>query len=280
MSDYSKSKPGFGDILPENEVASAWDRSEPLVTPELIRQRHLFGIPLVSNIINPVTKKFDVVTDDMIKDLISGAVSDLETELGIHIFPSKKRERHPFDYNEFESFGYFRLRQRPCASIEALKIESADGVNFFDVPTEWIETGYLHQGQINILPLSPGTFGSMSIMTGGPAALVFMQALQARGNIPAYWTAEYTAGFPDGMLPRVINDLIGIQTAMNILSMLAATYGRSNSTSLGIDGMSQSISTPGPNLWTARSKDLDDKKKKLVSRIKTIFGLKMFSGNI
>lgn len=280
MSDYTKSKKGFGELIPENEVSSAWDRTEPLVTPEVVRTRHLFGIPLVSNIVNPITKKLDVITDDIIKDLIAGAVSDLEIELGIHIFPSQKRERHSFDYNEFQSFGYFKLRQRPCASIESLKIESSDGISFFDVPLEWIETGNLHQGQINILPLSPGTFGSMSIMTGGPGALVFMSALQARGNIPAYWTAEYTAGFPDGMLPRVINDLIGIQTSMNVLSMLSATYARSNSTSLGIDGMSQSVSTPGPNLWTARTQDLNTKKEKLVSRIKTMFGLKMFSGTI
>ncbi|CAB4127184.1 hypothetical protein UFOVP75_76 [uncultured Caudovirales phage] len=281
MSNYETSKGVLGTMYPENGIQSPWDRLEPLVTPDQIRSRWLFGIPLISNFADPITRKVQVFTDDLIDDLIVGAVSDLETEIGISIMPVQKSERMAFDRQEFESFGYFRLRARPIASIEELAIRSSDGINFFTMPMAWIETGFLHHGQINILPLSPANanFTFASIAGGGPAGLIFLSVLSRLGWIPAYWTVKYTVGFPDGKLPRIVNDLIGIQTAINILSMLGATFVK-NSASLSIDGMSQSVSTPGPELFEARLKDLGDKKTMATRKLKAITGQKLFSGNV
>src|SRR6185436_18720658 len=92
--------------------------------------------------------------------------------------------------------------------------------------------------------------------------------------VPAFWGMEYTTGFKDGLIPVFINDLIGTIAALRILSMLAATYAAANSSSLSIDGMSQSISTPGPQLFKLRIDELTAQRDLLVKKVKKIFNMK------
>lgn len=282
MGDYTATKDALGGVYPFGAIASTWDRLEPLLSAEQLVGRFLFGIPLVSQTPNFLTGKVDVITAPFINDLITGAVSSIEEETHCSIMPTQVRERHPFDRFEFASCGYFRVRQRPCASIQELAIESSSGDKFFVMPLDWVETGFFHQGQLNILPLSPASASSVgnSIVTGGPAAAIFLSILGQSGAIPAYWTITYTVGFPDGLLPRMVNDLVGIQVAMDLLSMLGATNARTNSTSLSIDGMSQSVSTPGPNIYAVRIQDLATRKAMLAKKLKAKVGQNLFSGNV
>jgi len=283
MAIFTDSKSTLGAVYPIGETASPWSRVEPLISPDQVVADHLLGIPLVSGTVHPLTGKVDVYTEDLIKRRIEASVSEIEEELHIRIMPVQIKEREAFSYEDFKQFGYFRLRQRPCSSIQSLAIVSSDGTVFYEIPLEWIETGHLYQGQVNILPLSP-VAGSSDVSGGsaiisGPAASVFLMALSAARNIPAYWTVTYTIGFEDGKIPRIVNELIGIQTALNILSMLAATYQKTSS-SLGIDGMSQSVGTPGPNLFQVRMKDLQDKKDKIKKQLKIAFGSAIVTGVI
>lgn len=264
---------------PPGILDATWARSEPLITPEQLRTDWLKGIPLVSAIIDPVTKKYTVITDDDLKNYIELAISNLEMETGLYLMQISLTERQPFDMMEFRSFGFFKLRGKPCTSVEALRIAASDGTVFFDTPKQWIETGYLHWGQLNILPLSPGTFGSTSVVTGGPAATVFLTTLQSQGHIPAYWTCQYTCGWPDDAMPKPVNNLIGIEAAIHTLALIAATYQR-NSTSLSMDGLSQSVSLPGPDIYNTRIQFLQTQKKMLVNKLKKSFGLGILTGNV
>ncbi len=275
MAIYTDTKQGPGGNDLDGDVESAWTRVEPLLTPELLQAEHLFGIPLVSGMPDPVTRRVAVMTPELLQRFITKAALQLELEIGIHIFQTRRKERLPFDKQEFASFGFFRLQKRPISSIEKLSIESSDGTNFFSIPLNWIDTGQLPAGQINILPLSPG--GAVS---GAPGGLIYMQLLQGMQWIPSYFTVEYTVGWPDNMLPVVINDLIGTQAAITILGVLAATHARTTSTSLGIDGMSQSVGTPGPQLFDAAITKLEAQKKTLVNKVKKKVGLGLFVGNV
>lgn len=279
MADYTRTKSGPGVVFPDNGVESAWNRVEPLVSPEQVRFRHLFGIPLVSAMKDPLTGKVQVYTDDMIRDTIERAVAMVESEVGIDIFPLRLKEKHPFDRNEYESFGYMRLERRPVASVEVLSITPPSGSDIYQVPLEWIETAYLPNGQINLIPLGNSIAYGTPANVGSGGAL-FLNVLNSAPWIPAFWQVEYTSGFPDGMLPRVVNELVGVVAAMEVLSALAATYAKSTSHSLGVDGLSQSISTPGPALFDKRMGDLADKRKALVKKLRTQYGLNLFSGNV
>lgn len=280
MADYSRSKSGPGAMFPDNAVETTWNRLEPLVTPTQVKNRHLFGIPLVSAIRDPLTNRAQRYDDDLIKDTIDRAVGLVETETGLDIFPVRMKEKLPFDQHHYQSFGYMRVARRPVACVDKITITPASGNDLYTVPIEWVETANLPYGQLNLTPISGATvYGDV---TGGvaPGGALFLNVLGQHRWVPAFWMVEYTSGFPDGLLPRVVNELVGAVAAMEVLSALAATYARSTSHSLGIDGLSQSVSTPGPQLFKQRLDELAEKRKKLVKKLRTQYALNLFSGEV
>lgn len=286
-SDYTNSKglPGSAAgqnplSYPVNSVDTSWGRLEPLLTVDQLVSQFLFGIPLVSRMKDPRTNKPMVITDDMLKEYIDVAVSTAEAELGIDIMPTKYSTKQPFDKAEYDNFGHFRLENKPIYSLDLLTVRPSNNDDVFIVPPDWIETSYMAWGQINIIPLTLAITnnGITNSQTGGGS--VFLNILGQKPWVPAFWGFEYTTGFKDGLVPVIINQFIGTVVAMRVLSMLAATYARANSTSLGIDGMSQSVSTPGPQVFKVRLDELANDRKMLMKKIKKYFGTSFNVGNI
>lgn len=280
MADYTNSRSGIGSPYPENAIETARQQVEPLITPDQLKSRHLFGVPLVSAQKDPLTGKQQVMTDDMLADYIEGAVSQAELELKIDIFPVKRREKQPFDINLYNSFGYFQLNHRPCTSVDKLSVTPSNQQDVYVVPNDWIEGAYLHRGQVNIVPLTTAFVQGTYIPQQSSGGAAYLQILGNKAWIPAWWQIEYTSGFPDGMVPRVINEYVGTIAALEALSMLALTYARANSHSLGIDGLSQSVSTPGPQIFKVRMDELEAKKAAITKKVKALFGYKIYSSTI
>jgi hypothetical protein len=282
MADYTTSKglPDNGATFPENAIASPWGRMEALLTPDQLVTRFLFGIPLVSRMKDPRTNQPMVITNEMLNDYIRLAVDTAEVECSIDIMPVQYSEKFAFDKAEYDQFGYFKATHKPVHSIEKLAVTPSDNIDVFIVPLEWIETTFLTYGQINIIPLTLAitSTGITNSQAGGGS--VFLNILGQKPWVPAFWGIKYTTGFKDGMVPTVINDLIGAIAAMRVLSMLAATYARSNSTSLSIDGMSQSISTPGPQVFKVRLDELAEQRKMLTKKVKKMFQMAFVVGNV
>ena len=276
----SNNQAQVGSNLPTGATdASEWSRVEPLITPDQLVGRHLFGIPLVSAQIDPITKRAAVMTPDMIKDHISRAVSRLELEAGFNVFPVEHTVRLPFDRNEYLSFGYLQLPHRPVTSVHSLTVSTATGNTVYSVPLEWLAPGNLIRGQVTLVPLQAAFLASgvVSNPTGSGAA--FLSILGANGWIPEYWQVKYISGFQEGKIPRVVNELIGCIAAIDILSLLATTR-TANSTSLGMDGVSQSVGTAGPQVYDGRITKLEETKQILLNRLKTVYALKGFSGTL
>jgi hypothetical protein len=278
--DYSKSKNTLGKLVPENAIGSVWNRYEPLITPEQLRTRHLFGIPLVSRAKDVYTGKPMVMTDDVLRDMIVRAVSLVEVEGNFDIMPVKYREKTGFDRNAFDSFGYMELKRRPVASVDRLSVTPSNQVDVYVVPQDWVEASGFQRGQVNIVPLTIAFTNGGFIPSQSAGGAAFLSILGAKGWIPAYWQIEYTTGFPDGALPRDLNELIGVVAAIETLSLLATTDADANSRSIGIDGMSQSVSSAGPQKYQARIEVLTAKKQMLIDKFKGRFALKMFSSHV
>jgi hypothetical protein len=143
-----------------------------------------------------------------------------------------------------------------------------------------VEASGFQRGQINIVPLTIAFTNGGFIPSQSAGGAAFLSILGAKGWIPAYWQIEYTTGFPDGALPRDLNELIGVVAAIETLSLLATTDADANSRSIGIDGMSQSVSSAGPQKYQARIEVLTAKKQMLIDKFKSRFALKMFSSNV
>lgn len=280
MADYTNSKPGLGATYPENATAAEYQRLEPILGYEQIKTRHLWGIPLFSQMKDPRTGRGEELTKEQVKDIIDGAVQQAEQELHIDISPVQRREKHPFDRNAYESFGFLKVHHRPVFSLDKLSVTPANQIDVYEVPKDWIEMAYAVRGQINIVPMTAAFIQGGFVPAGSTGGAFFLSILGNRQWIPAYWQIEYTSGYKDGQVPRVINELIGTIAAQEILSMLATTYARSQSHSLGIDGLSQSVSTPGPAIFQIRMTELTEKRKRLVKQIKTIYGMNLFSSHV
>jgi hypothetical protein len=284
MSDYADSKGAHGTVFPDggdHNTQQSWDRSAALITPEQLRLKHCFGIPLVSAMRDPITQKNMVMTDPMIEEMIDDAAARIELETGITVFPQQFTEKPAFDSHEYNSFMYFRTKHRPVMSIEMINVTPSNEIDIFEIPIDWVETGNLHQGQINVIPMTialnkQGGIATTASANGG----AFLQIFGYRNWIPAFWKIKYTAGFPSGKVPKVVNDLIGVVASMEILSMLAATNAKSQGSSLSIDGLSQSVSTPGPEVYTRRLKDLAEKRHMLTKKLKSWAGVTLFTSNV
>ena len=279
--NYSESKIGLGGVYPENVIAQPWDDLEPLITPEKLTRQHLWGIPLVSAMINPYTKKPDLLDKDQIKDIIIEAAGLGELESKLDFFPKQYLEKHPFDRATYEMFGYFQLRHRPIASIENLTVTPSNESSVYNLPLEWLDVGLLHQGQINLIPLTIAIRGGGAMpVNGGAGGAFFLSVFGNKPFIASFFEFTYTTGFPQGKVPKVVNQYIGTIAAMEILSMLATTYAKSNSASLSIDGLSQGQSFPGGELFGQRMKELGSKRKWLLRKLQSSFNMLIVTDNV
>lgn len=273
-----------GKQYPIDATFSSWGRLEPLLTPDQLKSRYLKGIPMVLKIKDPATGKPFQITDDELKDYIELAVDEAEQLTGLIIMPTQVTHKLPFQKQDYEAFGYFQLPHRPISSIEALNVTLADGSDVFVFPPEWLETANLIAGQLNIIPLAfQGMQGGTGVIGGtnaGGGTAVFFNSLWNRPWVAALFGVTYTAGFKNGLMPKYVNNLIGCIVAMRVLSMIAAAYAAWQSTSLGMDGMSQSISTPGPMRFKQRMEELEKERTLSVKKLKKVYGGSFPTGTI
>lgn len=273
-------KEGIGAVYPVNCVRDAWGTNEPLLNAAQLKMRHLFGIPLVSFAVDPLTGKRQVMTDAILEDIIRRAVSKAEADLHLSIMPKIYREKVPFDRQAYAALGYLMLPNHPVSALKQFSVVSADGSNLYNIPPTWVEVAYMHTGQINIVPMTIAfQYGGFNIPTNSPnGGAHFLAILGQNPWIPAFWQVTYETGFPDGALPTLVNDLIGVIAAIDVLSLLATTNARNSSHSIGVDGLSQSISTPGPQIYDGRIQLLDAQRQNLINKLRNKFGTKTFSG--
>lgn len=278
--DYTITKPTVGSTSGENYPTHTkdadWQRLEPLVTPQEVREVHLFGIPLVSRVKDPVSGEYARMTDAILRRFIEQAVAQVEEETHLSLLPVQRQERLAYDYLQQHNLGYMRLSYRPVASIEYLGIQLVDGSEIFDVPIEWVDTAHLDKGQLNLVPISIVASSDGSNATAG----AFLVLLNKLAFIPSYWQARYTTGFIHGLLPQIANYLVGVVAAINALSRLAATDVDSTSASLGMDGISQSSGGPGPQKYVQRLKELAEDRARYTGKLRARYGSKFTMGHV
>lgn len=280
MSDLSTAKSAIGAAYPLNAVESPNGGVEPLLSAERLRQDHLFGIPLVSAISDPITRRPQVIDDSLLNRYIKRAIALVERESKLVLFPMRFSQKLPYDRQDFDAMGYFRIPNKPVSKIISLTIRPADGNDIFQIPAEWIEMSLVQTGQINIVPINVASMTYAGVVTGSPGGAFFVNLLGQKHWIPAYWNIEYIAGFDDGNFPIVINEAIGYKAALMVLRDLAATHAQVTGRSLGIDGLSQSVSGPGGKIYAEKIELLQVEYDKLIGSLATLYGQKRFVGVI
>lgn len=272
-ADYSESKSFGNKMYPVDAkyTTSLHERCEPLVTPSLLKSRYLKSIPGV-----------DDYTDAEIEDQIKLAANEFELETRLNITRVQRQQRVPFDRSLYRSFVYIKTDHGPIMSVEKITIQSSNGESIYNLPPDWIEMGLAHKRQLNLIPIL-SIFGAAGLKDGqaSNAGLIFLQAINNFAWLPAFFTVEYTTGISnkDGSIPVIANHIIGMTAAIEILSELQSK-NIYTSTSVGQDGVSQSASSAGPQIYAKRIEDLTVKRDKMISQIKAIFHQKYFLSNI
>lgn len=249
-------------------------RSEPVLTPQLLVSRYLKGIPLAF-------PNGDSFTAEDIIDQIVLATNEIEIACKITVSREQFTDKVPFDINLYKSFIYLKTEQGPVLSVQDVSIVSSDGYKVFTIPSAWLEPSNFSKGIINVVPI----LGAYSVATGGGVGayggIPYLNVFSQLTFVPGFWQLVYTVGTSkiEGQFPVVINDLIGMTAAINMLSIITNMF-LTTSQSLSRDGISQSSSSPGPRMYLPYIEALTAKRNALQAKIKATFAQKFLVTNV
>ena len=142
-------------------------------------------------------------------------------------------------------------------------------------PSQWLYAAKNNQGffqkRISTIPN-----GSATAQANGDVILTGITAqvgLQRFRQIPDYWTVQYTTGYDRKNLPMDVLNLVGKMASINVMAILGdLAFGAGvSSMSLGIDGLSESISTtksPQGGIFAGRIKQYQEDIKNTMDRLR------------
>jgi len=248
-------------------------RCEPMLSVAGFKSQFLKGIPLR-------LRGGDVITDEDLRRKLTWAMNEAELMIGSTITREAFKHKVPFDYALYKSYIHVMAEKGPIVSLESLAIVSADNNNIFSIPSTWVECTNFSKRLINVIPLLAAYGVNQVGGSVGNAGIAFLTVMDGLNFVPAYWQINYTAGLSniEGQVPVPVNELIGTIAAIDILSMIAATF-IFNSQSQSQDGISQSSSGPGPNVYVRRIEDLEKKRDTLKKQLRSIFSNRYLVGN-
>src|SRR5271168_2442003 len=144
MADFTQSRTFKVAQYPVHaiETSGLLRRTEPFLTPELLKSRYLLGIPLT-------LANGDKFTDEVLKDRIMMGMNESETQLGTTITREEFVDSLPFDWSLYKSFIHLKPRHSPIISLEDLSIVASNNEVIFTVPSVWVHPANFSIGQIN-----------------------------------------------------------------------------------------------------------------------------------
>lgn len=198
--------------------------------------------------------------DSMYDLYIAAAFEILEAELGTSFGGVRSHvERYDVTNHDWGRSWQTQLNYAPVVSVTAAKFKIAD-VSVIVLPTSWI---YLRDAEHGIVDLIPG-LSTPTIIFAGTGYIIQGRWFSCRE--PATLEFTYTAGFEDANIPALAKMVIGWIAAtlpLDTAGDLIAGAGISN-TSLGMDGLSQSIGTAN----AAYSKRIESYQKQVAMAMK------------
>jgi hypothetical protein len=205
------------------------------ITPDWLKKTYLFKIPIEFD--------NDLLSDDAIQFYIDSAMSKAETLIGISI-RRKIIEKETYDYRLEEwmaGYGFVQLNTRPLIKVNAMSLNVITST--ISIPQEWIQFKK-KTAQIYLIPY----YGILASANISNQILMFFPLLSATSYVPQILQISYEAGFsPDEEIPDLLAQLIGETACIGVLNVLGeiALGGQAGLAgySIGIDGLSQSIST-------------------------------------
>ena len=249
--------------LDGEETSSTFERYAPLPTPQEMKKRSLFGIPLKSQLTG------QEVDDETILYYVNAAISQLEHELDLYITPVRFNETHDYNRRDFSwTYNYMKLNHPNIIAVEKLELTFSNNQEegLIVYPNEFVHV-MPQEGVIQLVPAFGTSMSGFQVSAFSGAQYGALMALGS-GLFPGGIRVQYTCGFEEGKIPAAIVDLIEQMAAYKLLSAVGPLLFPYNSIGISIDGTSQSVSSPGPQFLAQRLKDLDTMVEKNKAAVK------------
>lgn len=248
-------------------------RYESMVTPALMRTKSLFGIPLESRLTQPPTP----ITDDIIQRYINEAVSEVEHNTDLYIYPVTFKEKHDYSREMFTwTYGYIKTNHPNILKVTSVQISFTNDLGsdgFVSFPLEHVHV-MPQEGTVQLVPTVGSSFGGFLLSAFSGVQFQAMRALTLT-EFPGAIRIEYQCGFEPNKIPAAIVSLIEATAAHRILSSLGHLIFPYSGVSVSIDGVSQSNSTPGHTFLLNRLKDLENQKAELMDVVRGYYSRRL-----
>lgn len=208
-----------------------------IISPDELKDRYFFGIDLTDS-------NGNLISDQSLEFYIKAATLEWENYLNLKLKKQAYRENLTFRHKDWVEWGYLP------ATYPVVQPLSAQGyLNTtlqVDYPKQWLsaksqsEEGS-YDRNIHLVPIH----GSANALSNNVVFIGISPHVGYFGssNIPNYWDVKYITGF--NKVPEDILNGVGKLAAINIFHELGDIIVGAGiaSKSIGIDGLSQSIST-------------------------------------
>jgi len=209
---------------------------------------------------------------------VKSAQMEIEKYLGIKILKEVIEEKVDFYQDEYRSWNYLTVTY-PCNEAFELTGHLAN-VKQVQYPREWLSSrrtndGYTFFRRIFTVPAQttqPLAVGGQTLLFHGILPYTNMLGYQ---TIPNYWNVVYVTGYDK--LPFDLLELVGKIAAIGVMAVggdIGLGMPGLASYSLGIDGLSQSISTTNSAtsaLFGARIKQYEGEIKEKIKRLRSYY---------
>lgn len=152
-------------------------------------------------------------------------------------------EKHDYWTTDYLNYAYLQLFRIPARHVAQVRAVYPTGQIIQVFPEEWVRLQVEHS-QIHLVPTS----GSLAqvLLGGGNGYLPFIFA--GLSYLPQLWEVDYVSGFKVDAIPRAVAQVVCKIAAIEILTVMSDLVGPLGvaSSSLGIDGMSQSLARQLP----------------------------------
>lgn len=175
---------------------------------------------------------------------IADAIVKLESVAGVDVLErTVLGEKHDYWITDYLNYAFMQLFRTPCQAVSEVRAVYPTGQTIQVFPSEWVRLNVEHS-QFNLVPTS----GSLAqvMLGGGNGYLPFIFA--GLSNLPQLWEVDYVSGFKQDAIPREVVTAVCKLACVEIFTIFSDLVGPIGvaSSSLGIDGMSQSIARQLP----------------------------------
>lgn len=206
------------------------------------------------------------VDDDTIDQFLKEAQDQIENTLNVSMSRSAYQENRDFVHDDWIQWGYFPVTY---PVVDAYSVKGFfNSTMQIEYPKVWLsskkQTGGAgandenFQRTINLVPVQ----GSATTLAGSGVALTPYIGYFGNRTIPNYWQLTYITGF--NIVPPSVFRALGLQAAIQVLTLASANLnGGLASKSIGIDGLSQSVTTTASSSKIAYGALIDTYQKQL-----------------